>query len=282
MCSATERTTPVPARERSLAITDAYRARRLELVAAARAATARDWRELVDVGDLDATHPAWVDRAATTLTAVQSGLVRLTSAYLIAFLRSELGRPVDARHLDERALVGVTRSGKPMTETLAATVIGVKQAIGEGVEPAEAAARGSRASSRLVAAEASYAAQGALSGEIQGDDRIVGWERVTSGGCGACLAAATRTYGAEEPFAVHDGCQCSAEPVIAGTRQRAPRASGYEIFAGMTPAAQDALLGTTKAELVRSGTVVLTDLLDVSPMAAIDDQITETPLKALV
>jgi hypothetical protein len=65
-----------------------------------------------------------------------------------------------------------------------------------------------------------HTARAALGDGIRTDERIVGWHRVTAGGCGACLAAATRTYATHEPLRVHDGCRCGAEPVVATSRPR--------------------------------------------------------------
>lgn len=271
----------MPARERSLRITDAYRARRGQLIDQAGAATRRAWLELVEIADLDATTPAWIDRTTTQLTVVQAAVVRLTAAYLEAYMRSEVNRPVDPVRLDEANYIGKTRSGAPMANTLAGVPIKTKVAIRDGIAPTEAFTRAGRHASQLVAAEAVHASRTALATGIRDDARIVGWQRVTSGGCGACLGAATRTYGDTEPLQVHDGCRCSQEPIVAGVQQRVPRPGGPEIFDAMDHATQDATLGPEKADLVRRGDIALHQLVATTPMVAIADQITEAPLAAL-
>jgi hypothetical protein len=125
------------------------------------------------------------------------------------------------------------------------------------------------------------AARGALLEGIRTDERIVGWRRVTSGGCGACLAAATRTYADHEPLRVHDDCRCGAEPIIRDIPDRAPRPDGHQIFDAMNVAQQNAALGHTTAQLVRAGDVPLSDLIEVNHMAAIPDVITQAPIQAL-
>jgi hypothetical protein len=67
-------------------------ARLLELQRARRGVAA-EWRQIVDPADLDPPTPRG-ERAAATLAAAAGRRVRLTAAYLAAFLTSELGRPV--------------------------------------------------------------------------------------------------------------------------------------------------------------------------------------------
>jgi hypothetical protein len=268
--------------ERSLQITDAYRDHLLRLRATAGAIAVRDWAATVAVSDLDSTHPEWIARTAATLATIQTASVRLTNAYLTAFLRSELGQPATAGPmLDSARYVGVSRTGKTLAEALVPTVITVKKAIGAGTDPAAAMQQGSAQAERLAVTETMDTARTALGDGIREEPRIVGWHRVTAGGCGACLAAATRTYSAHEPLRVHDGCRCGAEPVVADVPDRAPRPNGHQIFDRMTPGEQDTALGGPAAELVRTGQVALSDLIATSPMAAIPDQITQAPLEAL-
>jgi hypothetical protein len=207
--------------------------------------------------------------------------VRLTGAYLTAFLRSELGRPVTGPAIDPGAYVGSSRTGKPLDVAITDTVITVKKAIAAGHPPNDAFDVGRAQAERLAITETMDTARAALSDSIHSDPRIVGWHRVTAGGCGACLAAATRTYRDHEPLRVHDNCRCGAEPIVADVPDRFPRPTGHDIFDGMTVAQQNAALGAPTAQLVRSGKVPLHDLIAVSPMEAIPDQITQAPLKAL-
>jgi hypothetical protein len=81
---------------------------------------------------------------------------------------------------------------------------------------------------------------------------------------------------------VHDHCKCTSEPIVRDIPDRYPRKDGQQIFDAMTPTEQDTLLGGEKAQLIRSGQVPLAALIEVSPMRAIPDQITEAPLEALL
>jgi hypothetical protein len=270
----------VPGSHRSLLITDAFRQRLVSLGALAEAHTLAAWRT-VDLADLDGTHAAFVAQATVTVTAIQARAAALAHGYLTAFLASELGHPAAPPPTNPAAFAGVARTGRPLAEAFAPTVITVKTALGEGLDPGASLERGQHRARRLAGAEALAAGRGALMDGISTDERIVGWERATSGGCGACIAAATRTYGPDEPLPVHDNCQCTAEPVVADVPNRAPRPDGADIFDGMSREAQDQLLGPDKAELIRSGRAPLHSLIEAEPMAEIPDQITEAPLQTV-
>lgn len=266
--------------ERSLQITDAYQARLLELQRRGTRAIADDWAR-VDPAGLDTTHPAWARRAAATLTVLQAAGVRLTAAYVAAFLASELERPVAPPTLDETRYTGVSRAGKPLAEALIPPVITVRQALAVGKKPADAHREGLHHAVRLASSETLAPPRAALADTIATHEDITGWRRVTSGGCGACIAAAAHPYSKSQPMRVHDHCKCTSEPIVRDVPDRLPRPNGHEIFDAMTASEQDELLGAEKAKLIRSGQVPLTALIATSPMAAIPDAITEAPLEAL-
>lgn len=270
----------MPRSPRALQITDTYRNRLVTLRDRGAAAVAGDWAA-IDMSRLDDSHAAWARRAAATLTTLQAAGVRLTAAYLTAFMRAELERPVALVDIEPSRYAGIDRTGRPLAAALTPTIITVKKAIGTGVAPDDAIRRGLHQATRLAMSEAIAPARAALADTIRSDARIVGWQRVTGGGCGACLAAASRTYGDHEPLEVHDGCRCGAEPIIADVPQDTPRPTGPDLFDQLTSTQQDALLGPDKAKLIRDGHVAFSDLIEVNHMAAIPDQITEAPLAAL-
>jgi hypothetical protein len=273
----------MPAHERSLQITDAYRRTLIWLAGRAEVITAADWQRLVDIDNLDGTHPAFRAQAAATLATLQATSVRLSGAYLGAFLRSELNdRSIAAPTIDPRRYVGRSRTGKTLEDQLTSTVITVKNAIAAGTAPGDAARHGARQAVRLASTEVVHAARAATSDGIRADERLIGWRRVTSGGCGACLAATTGAIHADRTaLPVHDHCRCTTEPVVRDVPDTVTRPTGADMVAGMTTAQQDAALGTETAALLRAGQITLPDLIATSPMVAIADQITQAPIKAL-
>src|SRR5690349_5881887 len=101
----------MPASERSVALTDAYRTRVALLQQRAGEQTAGLWSR-VHLDDLDGTHASWVAAIVPTLEVFQLAGRTLTDAYISAFIASELNRaptPPPA----PRATVGVTDDGRP-------------------------------------------------------------------------------------------------------------------------------------------------------------------------
>jgi hypothetical protein len=270
----------MPANARSLRITDTYRDRLRILRARAVVIARAEWAKL-DPQDLDGSHARWVATVAATLTELQRGGTRLSAAYLSAYLTSELGRRVSPSQ-DATAAAGVARDGRPLVEALTPSLFTVKQAIGDGRPVAEALAVGGARAFRTVGEEAIAPGREGLANGIEADGRIVGWRRVTGGGCGACLAAATGAIQADdEVLEVHPACQCSKEPVVAGVPDHVERPTGHQIFEGMSSTEQDQLLGPDKATLIRSGAVPFHDLIEKQEQAVLPTVITERPLESL-
>ena len=277
----------MPAAERSLRVTDAYRAallgQRERVVVIAR----RLWTT-IDSDQIDVTFARMLDTLALTTETAQRHAVGLTDAYVVAFLASELGPatpPPPASEADRYA--GVARDGRPLAKVLLPALATIKMARSGGLGESDALRAGLARTVRTLSLETLAAPRGALADVLRADDRIVGYRRVTSANaCGACLAAATGAiHDSDVTLDVHGHCRCSHEPVVRGARDRFRRPTGREIFDAKTPEEQDALFtgrgGAEKAELIRSGAVAFDALITRSPMATVDDAITETPLQAL-
>jgi hypothetical protein len=236
-----------------------------------------EFDRLVRLEDLDGTHAAWVARLDAAAQAAQAAAGRLSIAYLAGFVSAELGRRIPP------ALIPVTTgsaAGKPVADALADTLVTVRVGLADGLGFPDAAARAATRASRLSGELVMHAARGTLATAMQADPRVTGWRRVTSGGCGACLAAASDAVHAADDFIdVHDGCRCSSEPVVRGVPDRVQRPTGQQIFERLSRDQQDALLGEQKARLIRSGDVSFHRLIDTSPMVAQPDVLTERPLK---
>lgn len=270
----------MPASTRSLGVTDRYRQQVITLRGHAVTVAKQNWFRLMHADDLDGSHAAWVAATAPALTVFQRTAAQLSAAYLAAYGLSETGDHTAILAVPERA--GVARDGKPLAEALVPSVFTVKRAIGDGKPVDQALREGLDRAARMVGEEAVSSARDALSEGIRADDRIIGWRRVTSGGCGACMAAATDDVMEDfEPLDTHPWCECSTEPVFADVPDTVSRPTGEELFDRMPEEQQDAALGPDTAKLVRSGGVAFRDLLQRDPMVAIPDGITQAPLSAL-
>lgn len=272
----------MPGSERSLAITSAYRARLTALTTRMGAFTAVAWQQTVNLDDLDGSHASWLASVTVALEQAQRSGVNLTLAYLAAFIASETGRrAVEIPSYDAARAVGRGDDGQILTVPLAKTAIDVKKALKDGKTPTEALAGAEHRATRLAETATMHAPRAALHDQITTHPMLVGWRRVTAGGCGACLAAAARGYTRGEPMRVHAHCHCTQEPVVKDVPDRAPRETGPEIFARMTRAEQDQALGPAAAHAVREGQVAWPDLIGHSPMTLGPPMLTQAPLPAL-
>jgi hypothetical protein len=271
----------MPASERSLRITDAYRERLIALSDRMGAYAAQQWAQ-VAVEDLDRTHARWLVSTVAALEQAQRSGSLLTAAYVAAFMAAELNRrTMEVPQVDPGRWVGAA-DGQPLDVPLSKTLIGVKAAIKDGIAPADALSAQQHRAERLAVSATMAAPRRMLAEQIASDTRIVGWRRVTRGGCGACLALAAEGYTDREPLKVHDHCHCTAEPVIRDAADVARRPTGPEIFAAMNAAQQDQALGPAAAQAVREGRVAWRDLIATSPMKVGPDQVTQAPVTALI
>lgn len=260
--------------ERSLRITDGYRARLTRLT---QLAGRLPWT--VALTDLDRTGQAWADRTAAQLAVLQGAGARLAAGYLAAFIASETNSLPSIGAVDQTT-VGQADDGRPLGEALASAVIAVKVALKQGQPDGDALAFGEQRARLLTATSVTHTPRGALQAGMARDDRVLGWRRVTSGGCGACLAAADNRV-REGAMKIHPHCGCTTEPVIASVPDAIRRPTGFQRFHALPPAQQDELLGAEKAELIRSGQVPFERLILPQPMAVSPDGLIEAPLRAL-
>jgi hypothetical protein len=269
----------MPAAERSIRLTDAYRTRVALLQQRASEQAAGRWGS-VTAGDLDGTHAAWLAGVVPTLEVFQRTGRTLTVAYLAAYIASELNR-APAPPPAPRATVGVTDDGRPLATALVTSLIAVKAALKDGQDPQAALDAGKARATRMAAAAAIFTPRSELDEQIATHDQIVGWRRVTFGGCGACLAAATGAIQHErEILKVHDHCRCTKEPVVGDVQDTVARPTGPEIFAAMSRQEQDQALGPAAAQAIREGRVAWPELIGTSPMVERPDMLTQAPLRA--
>lgn len=271
--------------EASFQITDAYQQHLLADRFAVAGAVAHSWQSL-DPSDLDGSGARWVAGMAPLLAAYQARGVTASDGYLSAFLASELATHVPPRGIDPTPYL-VAASGAPLDQLLVNPLVTVKLAVAKG-RPIEVALHlGLVRATRTAAVEALDAPRRALLDLMAEDDRVEGWERLTSPhACGACLALATGdTHDPHKPLPTHDHCRCVTEPVVKRVRHTVRRQTGREMFDALSPDEQAALFhgrgGAEKAELLRSGAVPFDALVHRDAMAAVPDQFTEASLTAL-
>lgn len=273
----------MPRRAESLALTDNYQAQLLDTRQKVAALAASHWLAL-SLRDLDRTFGEWRTKVAAVVRSAKTLGVQRTDAYFAAFIGSELGVTPRAQGVGATAYMN-TVDGRSLTQALTPPLFTVKIALAQGRH--DALHFGLARATRIAAEEAMDAPRRALGDLIASDDRVKGWERVTSGNaCGACLAEADgRVHKPTDPFDRHSHCRCIREPVVRGVPQQFKRPTGREIFDALSPAGQAALFhgrgGAEKADLVRSGAVPFDALVRRERQEVTPDQFTEQSLDAL-
>ncbi|HYI80015.1 MAG TPA: hypothetical protein VEW67_04070 [Thermoleophilaceae bacterium] len=273
----------MPRSELSLLLTDAYRERLSDHQATVEAQARLAWGRIPrQEPDLDAEHDRWLRFTLPALLSAQSAAAVSSAGYTSAFVASELVRAPSTVPIDAPDYVGIARDGRPIRDALNSPLIGVKAALKQGQPLSRALDMGLTRALRMLWLAVDAAARESLRDAQLADDRIVGYRRAIAGTCGACLAAASRTFGKGVRFKIHPGCQCIAEPRVDGVDDTHPRATGTELFASMSRAEQDKAVGADVAALIRGGDLEITDLAATSPQHLGDDFITQAPLASLV
>lgn len=277
----------MPSSKRSLAITDAYRARFAQTNQAAGDSIGRAFVALVRIEDLHGGFDRFATFAGAQIDTSKAQQVVLADKYFAAYGSSELGRRVKPTGLDPQTFGGEDRFSRPTKESLTPALFTVKMGLLQGLAVSTAVALGATRASRISAADVASAGRTALDLVMKlSPARTVGWQRVAGDdACGACLGAATGAIRADDEIPeAHNSCQCTAEPVFADAANDVDRLTGDEVFAAKSEAEQNALFagrgGVEKAQLIRDG-MPLSALVQTEHPALGLQTITETALSKL-
>jgi hypothetical protein len=249
----------VPTNRSSLAVTERYRAGMVALRRRGQTEARRIWAD-VSPENLDGTFP--VGTLELMVSTLQREAARLSSAYLMSFLASELGHPTTPPPVTvwRRAW-----GGGDLRTGLRSAVIKAKVAIREGTDPREAVKNARVTLINDVGLFIDTAARESLRSGMEFDERIEGWQRVIKGTCGACagdVAVEVSVNLPSVPLHVHPNCQCVTQPVITGLPNRFSPPSGADHFERLDRDGQDEMLGPEAAEKVRGGEATLADFVE--------------------
>lgn len=246
----------MPATREALTVTDRYR----RAIIGLRDRTVRmatvTWPVVESADSLQPAYAAWADRIAAVIVAAQQTGARATGAYLTAYLAAETRTPARPLTINVDEYAGTTRAGKPVRDALELSLgLALAQRNETGQPLAKALRRALARNVRLGGDEVMAAPRHALHDLMTADPRIERWRRVVgAGACPVCLAAADgQAYDADRLLEIHDHCTCTAEPEISGLPERARRDTGSQLWAAMTPEAQDAAAGPGAAQAIRDG-----------------------------
>lgn len=178
---------------------------------------------------------AWSAALALQMQAMLRGLARSTDAYMSRAITMIAGKripPVGAIGVTALRTGGVTHAGayaraadvfrwqQSQFDAIARSLLTDNPRLPDIVDPLEAAVKraGDVASmdTQLTVRDQERAALDDAHDRsvITGYRRVIHPELSKGGTCGLCVAASDRLYGAHEPKAVHDRCECTVLPVL--------------------------------------------------------------------
>ncbi len=200
----------MPTNPASLAVTDAYRQRMLNIRREGERAARAVWGD-VDPADLMGTY--LVAPLATAVSALQRTGVLLSSAYVKAFIKSEIGK--DILIPTPRGFTGTSFADVEIRAALLRPVVLVKKLEAQGVPEGKAMMRGRNVLLRTVALATDSAVRDSLTKLYEKRPEVVGWQRAVAGTCDKCIGKADgSTLAAGTPLDIHPNCECVSEGVV--------------------------------------------------------------------
>lgn len=268
----------MPANPQSLRTEEAYRQQLKRLWRRVVAVVESQYRAL-DQRDLAESFRAFIPSAAAVIELGQAQAITLADAFVATYVAQELDEGLDVTPERE---AGRTFDGRRLEEALSATPAKVFLALKMGRPLAEAMNFGRFSVARLAHTEVVDASREELKHQMDAADQIEGWRWSAQGSaCGACLAADNgRVRPTSATLIGHAGCDCVMEPVVSGVDETVFRPTGQERFQSLSTAEQNARLGESKAEAIRSGTP-FSELIKTERHEEWRASITEAPLEAI-
>lgn len=207
-------------------------------IGAAVSAVSRLWRRMGT--DFDASYA----RLEPALLAVLFAAQERVADGALAYVPAVLGYPPAPVYGSEGSrFVGVAGDGLPVSSMAYGAVVQAKMAVAQGLDVADALARGGRhltLASGTMLSDTGRAAE-KVSG---GAHRVKRWTRMLNPpSCGRCVILAGMTAHKSEAFDRHPGCDCRNVPAAEDTGHDA-RTDPKAYLNGLSEAEQDRVLGS--------------------------------------
>ena len=184
-----------------------YRSQRLRLRAVVVAQAARLWAA-AETRDQE----RFVTQVVPVVHAGQTQTVRLVDAYMAMKTLHAVGVG-QVKGLDPDAYMVEAIRKQPAVEVYARPFGAVGYALQTGAEFATARVAGGAALEKLVTTDLQLAQTHSARDWMSDEPSIIGYERVTAGGCPLCEAASDRLYHSADLAPIHEGCRCDVTPV---------------------------------------------------------------------
>ena len=179
------------------------------------------WGEL-DRRDLTGSWEALVGpRIIETVTAGQAAAASLADPYLSAVVAAEGADPAVGSRVRPAGFAGYAADGRALDSLLYLPVITTKQAVGAGLNEAEAMLRGLNQLLRIAGSEVTSAGRTATGAGIAARRTIQGYIRIAAAPCCArCAILGGKEFGWNAGFQRHPRCDCYHMPAVLVARGR--------------------------------------------------------------
>lgn len=231
----------------------------------------------MDPDDLTEGVRAFVQDSLPVYEAAQSAAIDAATAFYAMYRSYETERDDEPADPIE---AGRTRNDATLEESIIGPTVKVYTFIKDGRDPRDAIRFGSFVAERLIHTEVMDAAQRELTNQMDLDPLSAGWRWKAKGTCAACAAMDDGTkLPAGTSLNRHPNCRCLAEPTFDGVRERVKRETGEERLLTLPLAELINVVGVKKAEKLKSGALLLTDLIKLDRTKGFVPFITEKPLQ---
>jgi hypothetical protein len=267
----------VPASETSLKLLRRYH----DQVTSIASQTAVTVERVISRVEPGADFQSALDTAENLIHAAQSAAASLAGGFFNSYALLETGEPPgEIDPLDENA--GASIDGRALADVLGATRAKILGALREGRTFEEAIALGRASASRVAQTEVMDAARLELDHHMKEHPGVSRWRWLAHGTCPVCLGLdGSRERSPGESLNGHPGCKCIQQPVFDGAEDVVPRPTGRDRFDALSMHEQDNLLGSDRAELIRTGELDWDDLIQESTSEEWRDIVSQRPVEEL-
>lgn len=167
------------------------------------------------IGGLDdAALERFVARAVPMMQGAETAAARLTTGYLTALRRAELGSAPSVS-LDLRGIIGANlRNGVSPAEVFARPTITARTAISQGKDFLEAVGLARQRATELAETNIILTQRATTVAMGHTDKRVVGYRRVLTGSsCTLCATASTQRYHRGQLHPIHSHCDCGVAEI---------------------------------------------------------------------
>jgi hypothetical protein len=211
----------------------------------------RFWRG-VSLNDLTGSWSGSLEQLVPLVAAVQLRAATAGAGYSASSLAEQGVYEAPEAFVDPSGFAGQAADGRSLQGALYSPLVGVKQFIGKGVEPAVALASGGKLLERGLRTLVADTGRAAASVDIASRPRTGYVRMLNAPSCSRCVILAGKFYRWNKGFQRHPHCDCRHIPSTENVADDS-MTDPYEYFHSLSAAEQDAAFTKAGAQAIRDG-----------------------------